>query len=244
MKRKLILAAIALLVVIDGIAVYLYHSIDSIVEAAIEKHGSRVLGTKVSVGSVDISLKSGRGTIRDVSVANPDGFSGGDMFTLDEVVVDIDVKSINRDPIVIDEITIAGPTVHAEMNAQAQTNILVVKNSVDAHRTGSAPRERKQDGGFEKRLIIEKFTFAEGTVDVDATAMGVEKVDVELPPLRLADVGGPNGATPDGIAKEVSRAFLDSVRDVVEKEVKRRATEKAKEKATEEGKKLLDKILN
>ena len=41
----------------------------------IERYGTDVCGTKVTVGSVDISLKSGRGTIHDLRVANPDGFS-------------------------------------------------------------------------------------------------------------------------------------------------------------------------
>ncbi len=229
--------------VIVGIAVFLYNSIDSIVESAIEKHGSRVLGTRVSVGSVDISLKSGRGTIRNVSVENPEGFSSGDMFKLDEITVDIDVKSLNRDPITIDEVTISAPAVRVEMNEQAQTNVGAVKSAADKYQSASVPQERKQDGGFEKRFVIEKFVFEEGVVDLDATAVGIEKVDLGLPPVRLTNVGGPNGDTPDGIGKTVSRAFLDAVSDVVTNEAKRRAMEKAKEELKDTAKKALEKLL-
>jgi uncharacterized protein involved in outer membrane biogenesis len=242
-KRRLFIAAVGLLIVIVAIAVYLYNSIDSIVESAIEKHGSRVLGTKVSVGSVDISLKSGRGTIRGVSVDNPDGFSSGEMFKLGEITVDIDVKSLNRDPITIDEVTIAAPEVHVEMNEQAQTNVSIVKSAADKYQSASRSQEKKQDGGFEKRFIIEKFVFEEGTVDVDATAMGVEAVDLELPAVRLNNVGGPNGDTPDGIGKTVSRAFLGAVTNVVTSEVKKRATDKAKQEATDAAKKKLGELL-
>lgn len=243
MKRKLIVAALALLMVIVGIAVFLYNSIDSIVEAAIEKEGSRVLGTKVSVGSVDISLKTGRGTIRDVAVANPKGFSSKEMFTLGEITVDIDVKSLNRDPVVVDEITISAPEVLVEMNAQAQTNVSVVKSAADAYQSASPSKERKEDSGFEKRFVIEKFAFEKGTVDVDATAMGVEPAQLVLPPVRLSRVGGTQGDSPDGIAKTVSRAFLGAVSDVVANEVKRRATDKAKEEAGKEAKKAIDNLL-
>lgn len=244
MKRKLIFAAIALVMVIVGIAVYLYNSMDSIVEAAIEKHGTRVMGTRVSVGSVDISLKSGRGTIRDLSVANPDGFSSGKMFTLDEIAVDIKVGSINRDPITIDEVTISAPSVLVEANAQGQTNVAVVKGTVEKYQSGTATSEHKEDGGFEKRFIIDRFVFEEGAIDLDATALGVEEVDLELPPLRLNNVGGPNGGTPDVIAKTVSRAFLSAVRNVVQDEVKQRATDKAKETLKEEAGKLIDKVFD
>jgi len=244
MKRYLILAAVALLMVIVGIAIYLYNSIDELVESAIEKEGSRVLGTRVSVGSVDISLKTGRGTIHDISVSNPDGFSSDKLFKLDEVTVDIDVKSLNRDPIVVDEISIAAPEVRAEMNEQAQTNVMAVKNAVDKYQSASAPQARKQDGGFEKRIMIKKFVFQEGTVDLDAVAMDVQATDLELPPLHLSNVGGAHGDTPDGIAKTVSRAFLNTVRGVVEDRIKQRATDAAKQKLTEEAGKVIDKVFN
>jgi uncharacterized protein involved in outer membrane biogenesis len=243
MKRKLIVAALALLMVIVGIAVFLYNSIDSIVEAAIEREGSRVLGTQVSVGSVDISLKSGRGTIHGVSVSNPKGFSSKEMFTLGEITVDIDVKSLNRDPVVIDEITISAPKVRAEMNAQAQANVGVVKRAVDQYQSAPAPKGHKEDSGFEKRFVIEKLVFEKGIVDVDATAMGVEATQLELLPVRLNRVGGSKGDSPDGIAKTVSRAFLDAVTDVVADEAKRRATDKAKEKLNDETKKLIHNLI-
>jgi hypothetical protein len=244
MKRKLIIAALALLMVIVGIGVFLYNSIDPIVESAIEKHGSRIMGTEVSVGSVHISLKSGRGTIRDVSVANPEGFSSHDLLKLKEITLDIDVASLNRDPIVIDEVTIATPEVRVEVNANAQTNVSVVKSNVEKYQGSTVPRERKEGGGFEKRFVIEKFVFEEGTVQLDATALGVEAEDLELPPVRLSDVGGPNGDTPDGIGKTVSRAFLGAISNVVTNEVRKRAAEKAKEQAGDAAKKTIDKLLN
>lgn len=249
MKKKIIIAAVALLMVIVGIAVYLYNSIDQIVEAAIEKHGSRVVGTEVSVGSVHISLKSGRGTIRDVEIENPDGFSSDHILTLDEITVDIDVRSLNRDPIVVDEVIISAPKVRAEMNEVAQTNIGAIKRAIETYQGTAAPKERKQDAGFEKRIVIEKFVFQEGGVHLDATKMGFEPaVDLEMPPVRLSNVGGSNGDTPDVIAKTVSRAFFAAVADVVADEAKRRygeqAKEKAKEKATDAAKKAIEDILN
>jgi hypothetical protein len=244
MKRLIIIAAVLLLLVIVGISVFLYNSMDALVASAIEKHGSRIMGTKVSVGSVDISLKSGKGTIRNLKVDNPEGYSDDELFTLEEVSIDIDVRSINRDPIVIDEVRISAPKVRVEVDERAQSNVSVVRANVDKYRTASVPREQKQDGGFEKRLLIEKFVFEAGLVDVDAAPMGVKAFDEELPPLRLSNVGGPNGDTPDAIGKEVSREFLAAVRAVVQDKIKQRATEKAKEELTRQADKLLDKVFD
>jgi uncharacterized protein involved in outer membrane biogenesis len=202
------------------------------------------MGTRVSVGSVDISLESGRGTVRDLVVANPEGFSREEMFRLAEITVDVDVKSLNKDPIVIDEVTVSAPQVRVEMNAQAQTNVGKVKSAVDQYQSASAPKERKQDSGFEKRFVIRRFVFEEGTVEVDATAMEVDAVDAELPPVRLSDVGGARGDTPDGIGKTVSRAFLGAVGNVVAQQVQARAAEAAKQKASDAAKKALGKLLD
>jgi hypothetical protein len=244
MKRKLIIAALALLMVIIGIFVFLYNNIDPIVESAIEKYGTRIMGTKVSVGSVHISLKSGRGTIRDVEVANPDGFSSHDLLKLKEITLDIDVASLSKDPIVIDEVTIAAPEVRVEMNASGQSNVAVIKSNVEKYQGSTVPRERKEGGGFEKRFIIDKFVFEEGAVELDATALGVEATDLELPPVRLSDVGGKNGDTPDGIGKTVSRAFLGAVTNVVTKEIKDRGMEKVKQEAGDAAKKIVDKLFD
>ncbi|HEX5132156.1 MAG TPA: AsmA family protein [Candidatus Krumholzibacteria bacterium] len=212
MKRPLIIGGVVLLLGIVGIGVYLYNNINPIVKSAIEKNGSAILGTDVSVGSVSISLKSGRGTIRDIRVKNPEGFDSGDVFTLDEITVDIHVASLNKDPIVIDEIRIAAPNANVVLDEQGRSNIAVIKAAADRYQAASAKHPAgKQDAGYEKRFRIEKFSFEEGHVTADATALGKGTIEATLPPLHLTEVGGPAGDAPDAIGKTVTRAFLGAV---------------------------------
>ena len=123
MKQRLIIAALAVLIVIAGLFVYLYNSIDSIVKNGIERYGTDVCGTKVTVGSVDISLKSGRGTIHNLRVANPDGFSHESAVSLGDATVAIDIGSLNRDPLVITGIRVKAPVVSAEVNETLAINV-------------------------------------------------------------------------------------------------------------------------
>ena len=229
MKKLLIIAAVLLLVVIVGVGVFLYNSIDAIVKAGIEKYGSEITGTKVSVGSVDISLKSGRGTIRNVEVHNPKGFSSAAVFRLKEITVDLDVASLNKDPIVVDKVIVLAPEVHVEVAANGQTNLGVVKDHVDAFQARSGA-SRKQDAGYEKKFRIATFTFENGRLDGDASAVGGGAFEEELPPVRMRDVGGAQGSSPDAIGKEVTHALLGAAMNVVEKELGNRAVDKVKEK--------------
>jgi len=244
MKRVIIIAAAVLVVAIVGIFVFLYNNLDSIVEGAIEKSGSDVLGTGVHVGSVDISLKSGRGTIRDLSVDNPDGFSSADAFRLGEISLDIQVMSLNRDPIVIETVRITAPEVRAELDDRGNSNIWVIKNNLDKFQGGAKKSaSSKQDAGYEKRFLIQSFRFEEGTVTADATALDRGSMEVKLPPVVLSNVGAPNGDTPEGIGKTVTRAFLGTVLNTVTKEMRNRAVSEMEDAAEDAATKELKKIL-
>lgn len=240
MKRVIIIAAALLLLGIIGIGVFLYNNIDPIVKSSIEKNGSAILGTQVSVGAVDISLKSGRGTIRNVRVKNPDGFDGN-AFTLGEITLDINVASLTKDPIVIDEIKISAPDVNVVLDEKGRSNIAVIKDAADRHQASSAGKPAaKQDSGYEKRFRIDTFSFEEGHVSADATALGRGSMETTLPPLRLTEVGGPNGDTPDGMGKTVSRAFLGAVMGAVGNALKKTAMDEGEDAA----KKALEKLIH
>lgn len=236
MKRKLLIAAMVLLLIIAGVAIFLYNSIDPIVKSAIERFGSDVTGTKVTVGSVDISLKTGRGTIRDLKVDNPEGFSSGDAFELGEITIDLDVASLNKDPIVIEEIRVLEPVVRGELDGKARTNIGVLRDHVLNYQDGSSKKPaQKQDGGYEKHFAIRQLFFDAGRVELDATAAGVEEEKtIDLPTLRVGGVGGERGATPAALGKAIANAFLAhstrAVKSEVEAEAKSRLEEEAKKK--------------
>jgi hypothetical protein len=234
MRQKLVIAAVALLIVIAGVAVYLYNSIDSIVKAAIERTGSEITGTGVSVGSVDISLRSGKGTIRHLRVRNPDGFSGDHAVEFGELTLDLDVGSLNRDPIVIEEIRVKAPVVNAEVDEKLATNVGIIRNHVQEYRAAAAPTATdKQDAGFEKHFVIRSFVIEEGVVKGDATRIGGEKREFPLPPVQLTDVGGSRGARPEVLGKAISAALFARVTHVVGEEMKATAAEKLKDKVGE-----------
>lgn len=234
MKQKLVIVAIVLVIIIAGVAVYLYNSIDSIVKNAIERSGTEITGTKVSVGSVDISLRSGRGTIRDVRVENPEGFSDEDAVALGEITLELDIASLNRDPVVIQEIRVHTPVVNAEVDEHLVTNIGVIRTHVQNYRVSTAPAEAgKQDAGYEKHFVIRSFVMEKGVVSGDATRVGSQKRDYELPPVELSNVGGSRGARPDAIGKAISAALFARVSQVVSDQAKATAEEKIRSKVKE-----------
>jgi len=235
MRKKLLIAAALFMIVIAGVAVYFYNNIDSIVKNAIERSGSEITGTRVSVGSVDISLKSGRGTIRDVRVKNPDGFSDGDALTLSEVTLDLEVGSLNRDPIVIEEVLVDAPIVNAEVDEKLLTNVGVIRSHVIAYQAKPAKKApARQDAGYEKHFVIKSFIMKEGVVHGDATRVRPGEIrEFDLPPVELSNVGGSRGSRPELLGKAIAAGVFARISQVVSDELKATATEKIEEKVKE-----------
>ena len=141
--------------------------------------------------------------LRGLRVASPEGFKANDAFSLGDITVDIDLKSVREDPVVIDEIRIRAPVVNAEVTKTGASNIDELRKRVQAYTAGVSGGGDGKSGGETKKLRIKRFVFEQGRVEVDASALGVEKRTITLPEIRLSDVGGASGAAPDEIAKVI-----------------------------------------
>jgi hypothetical protein len=241
MKKALIV--IAVLVVLVAVGVYfLLSNLNSLVAKAIERHGSDVTQTSVSVSGVEIKLRDGRGSIKGLRVANPEGFQARDAFSLGDITVDINIQSVRKDPIVIDEIRIQAPVVYAEVTKTGSTNINELRKRVQAATSGSTG-EGAESGGPAKRIRIKQFVFEKGSIEVDASALGVEKRTITLPEIRLSDVGGTRGAPPNEIAKIVLNTLAEkTASEVAGSEVNRLIEDQLGGSLQDKAKELLDKI--
>ncbi len=230
-KGRLILLLLAAVVAIVVIAVvYLYSSLNSIVEAAIERYGTEITGSKVSVGAVKISPKTGRGTIRDLRVANPEGYSGADALRLGEITVEIDLSTLTKSPIVVNEVLVIAPEVAYEMNDKAESNVGVIRDHAESFGGGSRSPAKGGGDGKGKRLLIRRFKFEGGRVDASTSVLGENKSEtVPLPPFQMSDVGGPSGAPPDEIGKIVATAYTRSISKAITDKGIGRVVDKAKD---------------
>ncbi len=214
MKKIIGIGALVAVLAVAGALYFVLSNLDAIVKTAIEDQGSRALGTRVEVGSVRIDLREGRGTIRDLRVANPEGFSSGDVFQLGVISVQIDAGSVTGNPVVVPEVLISGPEVNFEMNERATSNVQALLDQLQS-RGGGDPEPpagvQPSDDGEPTRIAIRSFVFEKGAMSADFTALGGVPIEAPLPAVRLTDIGGPEGAAPDELGRAVATAFLNSV---------------------------------
>jgi uncharacterized protein involved in outer membrane biogenesis len=233
---------VTLVLVAGVVSVFLFRSsLDGLVKKAMERYGSEVTDTRVSVASVSLALRGGRATVGGIAVANPEGFTGDDAFRLGRLVVDLDVKSVTRDPIVIEEIRVEAPRIVVEALPDGRVNLDILGKSAKSYRSSSAPEEK----GASRRLRIHTLVFEPGEMILDLRALGKDKVTAELAGFRLTNLGGAGGAEPGEIGQEVVRALARkglsaAARQGLDEELKQTLGEKAGEAAQE----LIDDVFH
>ena len=217
MKKTYILVSAAGVLVIVAVTVFvLLSKLDSLVAAAIERSGSHVTGTNVSVASVEIGIKEGRGSVTGLAVTNPDGFTQRMAFELGEVTLDVDVQSIrSQDPIVIELIRVTAPRVLFELDKNGKSNVDAIRKHAEAVTKSFSGGGDSSNNDDSPPILVRSIQFEAGQIQGDASAVGIGHFEVNLPSFTLTNVGGPRGGQPAELGKTIITALARKAAEAV-----------------------------
>ena len=207
--KKVLIGLVVLIIIIAAAIYYVLGNLDSIVEAAIEKHGSAALKTSVDVGSVSINLKEGSAQINDLTIDNPKGFETDYLFFMGTTRVQLDVKRISSELIVIKEVLLDGPSVNYELSMKGSNVDALLKNLESAPSSGSSKSGSADSSG--PKLIIENFIFSNGEVVATSNVVRDRTLETKLPKIHMTNLGGSSGGTPEEITKQVVNELLKEI---------------------------------
>lgn len=220
--------AIAAIVIVVGL-----QNLDKIVKTTVEKVGPEVLGTEVRLSEVNIDITDGRGELLGLTVANPQGYSAANIFSLGQTVLDIDTSSLGGDVIVINEITIKGADLLAEQKGLKDTNLQALLDNIQSGSTPDSGDKKQEQGGeatgSNVLLAVEKFTFADSNMKLVSEQFGEHSLT--LPAINLSNLGSKDkGLTPEELANAVVKPLLAQAKKAAQKRIESLAKEKAQEK--------------
>ncbi len=215
MLKKIAIGFAVLLVLIAGGVYYLFSNLDGFIKSAIETYGSQATQSSVSVGSVDISLTSGQGTISGITVGNPSGFSSNKALSVGAITVAIDTSSVpGNGPIVIKLVNISQPDVNYEVG-QNGSNLQAIQRNVQAYAGGSgnsssaaAASPSASSGSPQRKQIISDLTIDSGLVTASSPMLAGRELKVPLPSIHLTNLGASSGgATAAQIGEQILSAI-------------------------------------
>jgi uncharacterized protein involved in outer membrane biogenesis len=227
---KVFLVGLVVLVVVVGIVLTVAISnLDRIVKGVVESSGSEVLGTDVSLNKVEISLKGGRGSLKGLVIANPEGFSDRNAFELDEVTLALDLGTVTSDEVVVEQVVVDGARVIFEETGGSINLQTLLKNAQDyagPSEPSEPPEEEPESAG--PKLVINEFRFTNAEATLISEKLGQE-VMAGMPDIVLNDIGQKgHGVTAAEAAKQVLVPVIQQVIEGSKDEI----IEAAKESAT------------
>jgi uncharacterized protein involved in outer membrane biogenesis len=196
------LAVIAVVVVI--------FTLGSIVKTAVNKVGPTITQTTFVLNGATLSPFSGAGTLKDLTIGNPKGWTTEHAFFLKEISISLVPKSVTADHIVINSILIDNPEIIYETtitNSNLQDLLKNIQQSTGGTNQ-SAQTETKPEAKPAKETKIEIKSFRMVNVTVKVAGAG-NVYSLTLPELVMENLGTQEGGlTPNQLAaaivKEIS----------------------------------------
>jgi hypothetical protein len=138
MKKKILIGVGVVVLIIVILVMVLLGNLNGIVKGVIEKVGTSVTGVPVTVGSVDIKISEGSAAIKELSVANPAGFSAKPMLDFGELAVKLDVKGK-----VINHVKVASPHILFEQKGKTSNFQTLQENMASDEPKKEKPAEEE-----------------------------------------------------------------------------------------------------
>lgn len=192
------------------LAICTWAAINPIIMGAVPAIGSKVTGTEVTLGGVDLSLLRGSLELRDFVVGNPEGYNTPNLMSVGRIYVKLDLLSVFSDTVHIQAIEILDPVITYEVG-MGNSNVGTLLKHLDgggaaadsedsAEKPSETPTAAEAGQGGGKKVVIDQVSVKGGSVHLSAKLMQGTAVPVPLPPITINGIGksGDDGRADEG----------------------------------------------
>lgn len=217
-------------------------SLNDFIKTQIETIGSQTTEQQVKVNNVDIKMSSGAGAIKGLTLANPAKYNASHLFSLGQIGLDINLESLTKEPIVIDEILIEQPEVFVEFKKDGSVNVKEIMDAIKKNIPASNDQASQPTTKEEPKISVTKLTVAGVKLSIDLSDLGNKVHQATLPDIELSNIGGQQGLPASQLGVEITQMILDKIWRHTKKVQKDKLKTTIKEKAKEKLGDLLNKI--
>ncbi|HSU52457.1 MAG TPA: AsmA family protein [Candidatus Dormibacteraeota bacterium] len=201
-----IFLGLLILVILAAVAVHLF--LDSAVKRGVETIGPSVTKVPIKLNSISISLLSGSGKVKGLTVGNPEGYKTPSSIQVGSASLELSPGSIFSPKVVIKSIVVEGPEITFETDFKGNnlSKILdnVQKSSGTSTNEPSKPAQPAEPAANQgKKLEVDDFVIKGAKMHVSVTTLN-QSATVPLPDIHLTNLGtGPEGITPAELTERV-----------------------------------------
>jgi len=133
-----------------------------------------VLGTDAQIGNISMVLVRGKLSVGDIKVGQPQGFEGAPLLTLKRIGVDIDLSSLRKGPLTIEDVTVTDLNLNLICDSNGVINATALAQSSDTN----AP-EPSAETSAPPAVVVEKF---------NVSNLSVKYTDYSCDPVMVIDI--------------------------------------------------------
>ncbi|OGV59785.1 MAG: hypothetical protein A2X45_13875 [Lentisphaerae bacterium GWF2_50_93] len=217
LKKTILFFCASMIVLIVG----LYFCLGYIVKTAVIGIVPRITGTPVKMESFSFSMFSGKARMKNFVIGNPEGFSTEYAFSLNELVVEVDMDTLFSKKIVIDEIRVNGVDVIYEQG-MTTSNLKEIRANVKSYtgkekdkrqeETADSPRREEKERVEARKVQINNFYFNDVKVSLSVFLLQGAKTSIPIPDIHIEDIGKEgDGVTAGEAAVQIFNAIYKSI---------------------------------
>lgn len=194
---KIIAVLVACVVVlIAGGVIFLVLSVNSVARTGIERGGTYALGVPTTVDGAKVGLLSGKFSLRGLTVANPEGYTSPNFFTLGTGAVQVSYESLQSDTVELPTLTLETVRANLEKKGGVANYKTILENVKRV--TGSDSEPKPTTPQDEKKLVINELIIRDVIVTLELFGAGdgpgavlnkVSTVTVPIDQIKLKNVG-------------------------------------------------------
>lgn len=212
MKKKLLIVAIALVVLLVVAVVAIGSSLDKIIKQAVERAGPAITKVDVTLEQVQLSLLNGEGSLHGFSLGNPEGYTSPTSMEFALASISLQPSSLMGDKVVIRHVRLDAPVITFEggLRGNNLSDLVNGMQSDDAPpaEEGAEPVDEQAEAEASRKLQVDEFSLTGAQVIVKIKELGGEPKTLALPDIVMTELGtGPEGVT----ASELTKLVLDEV---------------------------------
>ena len=221
MKKLMIRAVIAVLVLLVlavGLSIYF---LGSIMKKGVETVGPQITGTEIKLDSATLSLLSGSGKLKGLLVGNPQGFKSPSAIKVGSVSLGVAPGSVLSGKVHVKEVRVEAPEITFEGGLKGN-NLGKLLDNVQAATGGSEKTATPENKAASRKLQVDDFVITGGRINLslDLSVLGGKSATVPLPEIHLTNLGsGPDGITAGDLTAKVLKELLQAAIPAAEKAV-------------------------
>lgn len=206
-KTVMSMSALAFAALFGGGLYFIMH-INTFAKPIVEKIATNALGVTVLIDNMDVKLAEKSVHVGGISIANPEGFGGGEAITVKDI--DVALESLAEDKITFANIAVNGTVVNLKVKPGG-TNLSAIQKNTAKNQAPVKTGENQKP----MKVIINKLGISPSTLNPTITLVTEEALEpVNVPAVNMSGIGKrENGIVAGEAVEQVINALLEKSSD-------------------------------